>query len=116
MTANQFRIAIEKVGLCQERAGIFFGKSERTGRRWATGEYKVPAYVGRFLLFALHGQEQDYGRRCGRGPKDIRSSLKPPRISKTAADEKAADDDQRSLTSLIEKLLSDYLKRKGYLK
>jgi len=35
-----------------------------------------------------------------------------PRL-KAAAD-KAAADDHRSLTSLIEKLLSDYLKRKGY--
>jgi len=32
---------------------------------------------------------------------------------KTAV-EKAAAHDHRSLTSLIEKLLSDYLKRKGY--
>jgi hypothetical protein len=34
---------------------------------------------------------------------------------KTAA-EKAAADDKRSLTSLVEKLLSDYLKKRGYLK
>jgi hypothetical protein len=34
---------------------------------------------------------------------------------KTAA-EKAAAADHRSLTSLIEKLLSDYLKKRGYLK
>jgi hypothetical protein len=31
------------------------------------------------------------------------------------AAEKAASDDQRSLTSLIEKLLTDYLRKKGYL-
>ena len=30
--------------------------------------------------------------------------------------DKAASDDQRSLTSLIEKLLSDHLKERGYLK
>lgn len=34
---------------------------------------------------------------------------------KEAAD-KAADDDQRSLTSLIEKLLTAYLREKGYMK
>jgi hypothetical protein len=34
---------------------------------------------------------------------------------KTLAD-KAASDDQRSLTSLIEKLLADYLRQHGYLK
>jgi len=33
---------------------------------------------------------------------------------KDAAD-KAAADDQRSLTSLIEKLLTDHLKKNGYL-
>lgn len=32
-----------------------------------------------------------------------------------AAADRAAADDQRSLTSLIEKLLSDYLKQRGYL-
>jgi hypothetical protein len=34
---------------------------------------------------------------------------------KTAAD-KAAAADNRTLTSLIEKLLSDYLRKQGYLK
>jgi hypothetical protein len=38
----------------------------------------------------------------------IRPSLKE-------AAEKAAADDQRSLTSLIEKLLTDYLREYGYL-
>jgi hypothetical protein len=38
----------------------------------------------------------------------IRPSLK-------AAAEKAASDDERSLTSLMEKLLADYLRKKGYL-
>ena len=36
-----------------------------------------------------------------------------PRLK--AAAEKAAADDHRSLTQLIEKLLSDFLKEKGYL-
>ena len=36
--------------------------------------------------------------------------------SMKAAAEKAAADDGRSLSSLIEKLLSDYLRKKGYLK
>ena len=31
------------------------------------------------------------------------------------AAEKAAADDHRSLTSLVEKLLADYLRKKGYL-
>jgi hypothetical protein len=39
----------------------------------------------------------------------IRPSLKE-------AAEKAANDDNRSLTSLVEKLLLDHLKKRGYLK
>jgi hypothetical protein len=37
-----------------------------------------------------------------------------PRLKALA--DKAAVDDQRSLTSLIEKLLTDHLREKGYLK
>lgn len=33
-----------------------------------------------------------------------------------AAAEKAARDDQRSLSSLVEKVLTDFLRKKGYLK
>jgi len=33
-----------------------------------------------------------------------------------SAAEAAAADDQRSLTSLVEKLLTDFLRKKGYLK
>jgi hypothetical protein len=33
-----------------------------------------------------------------------------------AAAEKAAKDDQRTLTSLVEKLLTDYCRKKGFLK
>ena len=33
-----------------------------------------------------------------------------------ATAEKAAADDHRSLTSLVEKLLTDYLRKHGYLK
>jgi hypothetical protein len=38
------------------------------------------------------------------------------RPSLKAAAEQAAEDDNRSLTSFIEKLLTDLLKKKGYLK
>jgi hypothetical protein len=39
-----------------------------------------------------------------------------PSLKVKAAAEKAAVDEQRSLTNLIEKLLTDYLRAKGYLK
>ena len=35
MTANQYRSALEKLGLSQRGAGPFFGVDERTSRRWA---------------------------------------------------------------------------------
>lgn len=53
MTPNQFRDAIAKIGLSQEAAGIWFGRSERTGQRWASGDYKVPEYVARFLRYMV---------------------------------------------------------------
>jgi hypothetical protein len=42
-------------------------------------------------------------------------SIRAPARGRMPAADKAATDDQRSLTSLVEKLLSDYLKKKGYL-
>lgn len=53
MTPAQFRDAIAKVGLSQEAAGIWFGRSERTGQRWASGDYEVPEYVARFLRYMV---------------------------------------------------------------
>ena len=49
--------------------------------------------------------------------RETKSALVQLRIrpSMKAAAEKAASDDERSLTSLIEKLLADYLRKKGYL-
>ena len=47
-------------------------------------------------------------------PKTAQVNLRLQPSLKTAA-EKAAADDHRSLTSLIEKLLADYLRERGYL-
>lgn len=49
--------------------------------------------------------------------KRIRSAQVNLRLepSLKATAEKAAADDHRSLTSLVEKLLSDYLRERGYL-
>lgn len=46
--------------------------------------------------------------------KSAQVNLRITPTLKEAAD-KAAEADQRSLTSLVEKLLTDYLKEKGYL-
>ena len=45
MTPRQFQAAIDKLGLSQERAGLFFGHSKRQGQRWALGEADVPVAV-----------------------------------------------------------------------
>ena len=47
--------------------------------------------------------------------KEAQVNLRIKPSLKQAA-EKAAADDQRSLTSLVEKLLTEHLKKKGYLK
>lgn len=49
-----------------------------------------------------------------RETKSTQINLRIAPSLKEAAD-RAAADDQRSLTSLIEKLLNDYLKENGYL-
>jgi hypothetical protein len=62
MTPAEFRAAIAKVGLSQAAAGVWFGRSCRTGQRWASGEYEVPDYVARFLRFMV---------RCCLEPTDM---------------------------------------------
>jgi hypothetical protein len=47
--------------------------------------------------------------------KDATLHMKIDAMLKAAA-EKAAADDHRSLTSLVEKLLSDYCRERGFLK
>jgi hypothetical protein len=53
MTPAEFRAAIAVVGLSQQAAGVWFGRSARTGQRWASGEYAVPGYVARFLRYMV---------------------------------------------------------------
>lgn len=48
-------------------------------------------------------------------PKSLPVSLRLPPEVKAAA-EKAAKDDTRSMSSFMEKLLTEHLKAKGYLK
>jgi len=56
MTPKQFKAALERVGLSHQKAGILFGKSGRTGQRWADGDYPIPEYVENFLKYMVkHG-------------------------------------------------------------
>lgn len=56
MTPTQFRKSIERLGLSQERAGLFFGASARQGQRWANGEAPIPLAVGWCLEFMIRDQ------------------------------------------------------------
>jgi len=49
MTPNQFKAAIDSLGLSQERAGLWLGVSKRTSQGWALGEYPVPESVAMLL-------------------------------------------------------------------
>jgi hypothetical protein len=49
MTPNQYRSAIEKLGLSQVRAAAFLGVSVRSSHGYARGEYPVPEAVAKLL-------------------------------------------------------------------
>jgi len=48
VTASQYRAAIKSIGLSQEAAGEFMGRSPRQGQRWAAGE-AIPESVAKLL-------------------------------------------------------------------
>jgi hypothetical protein len=54
MTPQQFRDAIAKLGLSQERAGLWLGLSRRQGQRYATGEQKIPEPVAKFVRLVIN--------------------------------------------------------------
>ena len=56
MTANQFRTAIERLGLSQAKAAALVGADPRTGRRWALGERNVPECVAILLRLLIAGK------------------------------------------------------------
>lgn len=49
MTPNQYKKAIEALGLSQVRAGEFLGVSPRTSQGYALGEYPVPEAIAKLL-------------------------------------------------------------------
>jgi hypothetical protein len=53
MTHDDYRLAIEKLGLSQVQAAKLFGANERTSRRWATGEHDIPVPVEIILRLML---------------------------------------------------------------
>lgn len=64
MTADQYRSAIETLGLSQLAAARLLGVDERTSRRWANGERDVPEPAARFLRYLIAtGKTGDYAIR-----------------------------------------------------
>jgi hypothetical protein len=62
MTANQYRKAIEALGLSQHRAAEFLGVSPRTSQGYALGEYPVPEAIAKLLRLML---------KLGLKPEDV---------------------------------------------
>ena len=53
MTPDEYRAAIEKLGLSQVAAAKLLGVDKRTSRRWANGEREMPAPAVRFLRYLI---------------------------------------------------------------
>lgn len=53
MTAEEYKAALEKLGLTLIGAARLFGVDYSTSRRWADGRREVPPPVARFLRFLM---------------------------------------------------------------
>jgi DNA-binding transcriptional regulator YiaG len=53
MTADEYRTAIETLGLSQIEAARLLGVDARTSRRWASGQREVPPPAMRFLRYLI---------------------------------------------------------------
>lgn len=53
MTTDEYRAALDKLGISQLAAGRLFSVGSRTSRRWALGEARVPMAVAMMLRLML---------------------------------------------------------------
>jgi DNA-binding transcriptional regulator YiaG len=53
VTPDEYRAAIDKLGLSQVAAARLLGVDARTSRRWANGERDVPSPAVRFLQYLI---------------------------------------------------------------
>lgn len=51
MTANEYRKALERLGITQHQAAALFGVDGRTSQRWALGERAIPHPLARLLAY-----------------------------------------------------------------
>jgi hypothetical protein len=81
--------------------------------------WRIPAgrlrYAKQSSIHCYRGRRKEGRFTMSEETKTAQVNLRLQPSLKSAA-EKAAADDSRSLTSLIEKLLTDYLRKKGFLK
>jgi hypothetical protein len=63
MTPEQYKAAIKKLGLSQERAGEWLGIGKRTSQGYALGEYPVPEPVARHIETVLDNLSYLHRRR-----------------------------------------------------
>lgn len=70
MTHEEFRAAIDKIGLSQVATARLFGAGDRTARRWASGENDVPLSVAIVLRLMLkHGITPEEIEKIARGKR-----------------------------------------------
>jgi DNA-binding transcriptional regulator YiaG len=64
MTPDEYRAAIEALGLSQVAAARLLGVDDRTSRRWASGERDVPPPAQRFLRYLIAtGRSGEYAMK-----------------------------------------------------
>ncbi len=64
MTSDEYREAIESLGLSQVGAARLLGVNDRTSRRWASGEQDVPPPAQRFLRYLIAtGRSGEYAMK-----------------------------------------------------
>lgn len=64
MTPDDYREAIETLGLTQGGAARLLGVDERTSRRWACGERDIPPPAQRFLRYLIAtGRSGEYAMK-----------------------------------------------------
>lgn len=53
MTHTQYRAAIARLGLTQERAAVFLGVGLKTSQRWANEKSRIPEAVAKLLRLMI---------------------------------------------------------------
>lgn len=64
MTADEYREALESLGLTQVAAAKLLGVDDRTSRRWAAGDREIPPPAQRFLRYLVAtGKSGEYAMK-----------------------------------------------------